>query len=241
MSERRNQRDNRRKSREIDPAENPLREARFGIEVADAGGIHMFLAMPESSEATERIYKASADSQGFVMNLTKVWAWRPDIYEAFASLRTQLTSKSSLTKRDQAVLVCATAAQLGDSYCSLAWGRTLTAETGPAATAAVLAARETSELTGRDQALAAWARKVVADPNATNESDIASLRAAGFGDREIFEITAFIAFRLAFSSINDALGAVPDRELVSGIPEEVVAVVTYGRRPGTALAADGTA
>lgn len=200
----------------------------------------MFIGVPESSDATERIYKSSADSQGFVMNLMKAWAWRPDIYEAFAALRTQLVSKSSLTKRDQAVIVCATAAQLGDSYCSLAWGRTLTAEAGPAATAAVLAAREISELTGRDRALAIWARKVVADPNATNESDIASLRAAGFGDREIFEITAFIAFRLAFSSINDALGAAPDWELVSAVPDEVGAVVTYGRRPETRTPAPGS-
>ena len=191
----------------------------------------MFLTVPESSDATERIYKSSADAQGFVMNLTRAWAWRPDVYEAFAALRAQLTSKSSLTRRDQAVIVCATAAQLGDSYCSLAWGKTLAAEAGPASAAAVLAARESHELTGRDRALAAWARKVVADPNGTTESDIASLRAAGFTDVEIFEVTAFTAFRLAFSSINDALGATPDWELASTVPNEVGAVVTYGRRP----------
>ena len=68
------------------------------------------------------------------------------------------------------MIVCATAAQLGDSYCSLAWGKTLAAEAGPASAAAVLAARESHELTGRDRALAAWARKVVADPNGTTES-----------------------------------------------------------------------
>ena len=129
------------------------------------------------------------------------------------------------------MIVCATAAQLGDSYCSLAWGKTLAAEAGPASAAAVLAARESHELTGRDRALAAWARKVVADPNGTTESDIASLRAVGLADVEIFEVTAFIAFRLAFSSINDALGATPDWELVSTVPNEVGAVVTYGRRP----------
>ena len=191
----------------------------------------MFLAVPKSSDATERIYKSNVDSQGFVMNLTKAWAWRPDVYEAFAALRALLLSKSSLTRRDQAVIVCATAAQLGDSYCSLAWGKTLAAEASPVSAAAVLAARETHELTGRDRALAAWARKVVADPNGTTESDIASLRAAGFSDVEIFEITALIAFRLAFSSVNDALGAAPDWELANAVPSEVAAVVTYGRRP----------
>ena len=48
------------------------------------GECTMFLAVPESSDATERIYKSNADSLGFVMNLTRAWAWRPDVYEAFA-------------------------------------------------------------------------------------------------------------------------------------------------------------
>jgi alkylhydroperoxidase family enzyme len=123
----------------------------------------MFLAEPESSDATERIYKSNADSLGFVMNLTRAWAWRPDVYEAFAALRAQLTSKSSLTRRDQAVIVCATAAQLGDSYCSLAWGKTLAAKPPPRLPQSSRHARARAD--GRDRALAAWARKVVADPN----------------------------------------------------------------------------
>jgi hypothetical protein len=83
----------------------------------------MFLLAPEPSEAVERIYKSSADAQGFVMNLMAAWAWRPEVFDSFAALRDQLTSNSALSKRDQAVLVCATASQLQDSYCSLAWAR----------------------------------------------------------------------------------------------------------------------
>ena len=47
----------------------------------------MFLTVPESSDATERIPQCGADSRGFVMNLTRAWAWRPDVYEALAALR----------------------------------------------------------------------------------------------------------------------------------------------------------
>ena len=60
------------------------------------------------------------------MSLTRARAWRPDVYDAFAGLRARLMSNSTLSKRDLAVLVCATAAELGDSYCSLAWGSWLT-------------------------------------------------------------------------------------------------------------------
>jgi uncharacterized peroxidase-related enzyme len=189
----------------------------------------MFITAPEDSTDTAHLYKSSADSQGFVMNLTRAWAWRPDVFESFAALRGQLTSKSSLSKREQAVIVCATAAALGDSYCSLAWGKTLAAEAGAELAAAVIGASAHGELNARDQALAAWARKVVADPNATSPRDVQSLRTAGFTEKEIFEATVFIAFRLAFSTVNDALGVRPDWELAASVPEAVGAAVNFGR------------
>ena len=194
----------------------------------------MFLAQPEPTEAVQRVLNATQSSQGFVMNLASVWAWRPEIFESFAALRGQLTSSASLSKRDQAVLVCAMASQLGDSYCSLAWGKTLAAEAGAGPAAAILTDGEHASLTARDGALATWARKVVQDPNGTTPADIAALRDAGLDDRAIFEVTAFIAFRQAFSTVNDALGAIPDWQLVSAAPPEVGAAVTYGRRPQTA-------
>jgi hypothetical protein len=43
--------------------------------------------------------------------------------------------------------------------------------------------------------------------------------------------TAFIDFRLAFSTINDALGAAPDLEVAAAAPEPVRAAVSYGRPP----------
>ena len=88
----------------------------------------MFIAAPDESADSAALYKSSADAEGFVMNFSRAWAWRPDVFAGFATLRQQLTSHSALTRRDLAILVCATAAELGDSYCSLAWGRTLATE-----------------------------------------------------------------------------------------------------------------
>lgn len=110
----------------------------------------MFIAAPEDSDDTARIYKSNADSQGFVMNLTRAWAWRPDVFEGFAALRSQLTTKSSLSKREQAVIVCATAAELGDSYCSLAWGKTLAEEAGAVSAAALIDSSSTDRLNARE-------------------------------------------------------------------------------------------
>lgn len=189
----------------------------------------MFLQIPADNEATARLYQNDIEQQGFVMNLSRLWAWRPEVCEAFGALRTQLTGNSTLSNRELAVIVCATAASLGDSYCALAWGKKLAVAVDPSAAAAVLQAIENGGLSAREQALSAWARKVVRDPNTTRPQDVEALRAAGFSEREIFEATAFVAFRLAFSTINDALGVKPDWQLAAAAPEEVSNAVTFGR------------
>src|SRR4051812_36677175 len=183
---------------------------------------------PESEDA-QRLYDASVDGNGYVANYARLWAWRPDVDEAFRSAWAALREPSSLGERDFAVLVAATAAGLGDSYCALAWGTKLAALAGDEAAGSVIRGEGASE---RDEALGRWARKVVGDPNATTSADVQELRDAGLGDKEIFEATAFVAFRLAFSTVNDALGAAPDPELVKKAPEAVRDAVRFGRPPG---------
>ncbi len=60
-----------------------------------------------------------------------------------------------------------------------------------------------------------------------------ALRAAGLDDQAIFDATVFVALRLAFSTVNDALGAAPDKELVDKVPGPVRDAVRYGRTPMT--------
>lgn len=182
-------------------------------------------------EGRDTAYAADRDSDGYVWNVTRLWGWRADIYRDFADLRTSLMGSSSLTDRDWAVMVTAMASQLGDSYCSLAWGQKL-ASLSDAETAARLLANEPAPaLSEREQALAAWTRQLVDDPNATTTDDVTRLRAVGLGDREIFEATTFVAFRLAFSTVNDALGAEPDRQLMDAAPAPIREAVQYGRPP----------
>jgi len=189
----------------------------------------MFLQVPPDDPATAALYRGDLESDGYVMNLTRLWAWRPDVSEAFVGARQKLLAPSSLSARERAVIVCASVATLGDSYCSLAWGRRLADAADADTAAAVLRADGEGKLDSREKALADWARKVVRSPNATTAADVQGLRAAGLGEREIFEATALVAFRVAFSTVNDALGARPDRELAEAAPPAVRAAVSYGR------------
>jgi uncharacterized peroxidase-related enzyme len=196
----------------------------------------MFLQAPSDTDAVLRVYQSDRDQLGFVMNLSRAWAWRPDVFDGFAALRNSLTTRSSLSPRELAVIVCAAASSLGDAYCSLAWGKKLAQAADAATAAAVLQARDCDALSAREKALAVWVRKVATDPNGTRAEDVGALRTAGFGEQEIFEATTFAAFRLAFSTVNDALGVRPDRQIAESAPQEVRDAVPFGRQPATANA-----
>ena len=129
------------------------------------------------------------------------------------------------------MLNAAAASARSDSYCSLAWGNKLAGRASDDAAAAVLQQRDSTDLTEREQALAAWARAVATDPGSTTQDDVDRLRALGLDDRAIFEATVFVAWRLAFGTVNGALGALPDHALVERAPERVRAAVTFGRAP----------
>jgi hypothetical protein len=76
----------------------------------------VFLSVPADNDVTARIYRSDLDEMGFVMNVSRLWAWRPDVCEAFSALRSKLMTGSSLSSRELAILVCITAASLGDSF-----------------------------------------------------------------------------------------------------------------------------
>jgi uncharacterized peroxidase-related enzyme len=187
-----------------------------------------FLTEPPDSPQVRELYDEDLAEDGYVTNGSRLWAHQPATGRQLFDLMSQAFAASGLGYRQRAILVCAAASALGDSYCSLAWGGRLALTADPALAAEVLTGGDAG-LTDQEKALAHWARTVARDPNATTESDIEALRAAGLGDEQIFAITAFVALRLAFSTVNDALGAEPDAKLAESLPGEVRAAVSYGR------------
>jgi uncharacterized peroxidase-related enzyme len=187
-----------------------------------------FLEEPPVSAGARALFDDDLKDGGFVWNVTRLWAHQPDTMNGLFELMSQAFRPSGLSFRQRGILVVAAASTLGDSYCSLAWGGKLGQAADAAVAAGVLDGSDTG-LTDQEQAMAAWARQVARDPNATTPADIQALRDAGFDDGQIFAITAFVALRLAFSTINDSLGALPDGRLAQSLPPEVRDAVTFGR------------
>ncbi|HEX6149867.1 hypothetical protein [Nocardioides sp.] len=194
---------------------------------ASTGGTG-FLELPPTSADVRRFYDDSIAKQGFLMNLTRLWAHDPALHRRLFDLLGDAVRVGELTVRQRAVLVVAAASAFGDGYCSLAWGRTLSGLAGDDVAGQVLRGGDVG-LDPAERALAGWARKVARDPNATEPRDVQPLRDAGYDERQIFATTVFVALRLAFATVNDALGARPDAELLATTPASVRDAVTYGR------------
>jgi uncharacterized peroxidase-related enzyme len=187
-----------------------------------------FLAVPATTSEAQRVFDEDITDLGYVMNASRLWAYQPGVFTGLFDLMDTISTEHGLDIRQRGILITAYASTFGDSYCSLGWGSKLADNTDPQLASGVLRGDD-DRLTPKEQAMAAWARKVAQDPNGTTETDVKTLRDAGFSDAEIFAITAFVALRVALSTVNDALGARPDAALRTSVPQAVLDAVTYGR------------
>jgi hypothetical protein len=195
---------------------------------ADAEDTIGFLRVPERTPAGQDLFDEDLAELGYVMNTSRLWGYQPDTVTALFGLARGASAGHGLSVRQRLILGVACTSAFGDSYCALAWGGKL-AGAGGALTAVAVLRGDDELLSPGERAMAGWARAVARDPNATTAADVRVLRDAGFSDAHIFAMTAFVALRLAFSTVNDALGLRPDAALRRTLPPEVLDAVTHGR------------
>lgn len=187
-----------------------------------------FLVAPEATAEAQRLQDEDLAELGYVMNCTRLWGYQPATVTGLFDLMGLANATDRFDLRRRGILVTACASAFGDAYCTLAWSRKL-AELTDEETAAGVVTGTDDRLDPAERAMAAWARKVARAPNGTTAEDVQQLRDAGFTDPQIFTMTALVALRLAFSTVNDALGARPDRDLHDSTPAAVRDAVTFGR------------
>ncbi len=187
-----------------------------------------FLGAPPQVPEVRAMYDEDADELGYVMNVTRLWGHLPAEHGELFELIDATAEAAGLSQRDRGILITAMSSTLGDSSCSLAWGRKLVAEADADLVVGLLFGGDEG-LSTAELALAHWARQVTADPNATTAADLDELRTAGYDDRQIAAITFFVGLRIAFATVNDALGSRPDRALAESVPSVVRDAVTRGR------------
>jgi len=130
-----------------------------------------FLGVPEPSAGAQRLFDDDMSELGYVMNVSGLWAYQPATFNGLFDLIRESTSAHGLDVGQRGILVAACASALGDSYCSLAWGKKLAAATDAHKASAVIRGDDEG-LTAREAAMADWARKVARDPNGTSGADV---------------------------------------------------------------------
>jgi len=190
-----------------------------------------FLREAPTTPESEALCSEDVDDLGFVMNVTRLWSWQPTTVQKFFDLMSRAT-KDRLTFRERGLIVLATASSIDDSYCSTAWAQKLTPTIGADVAAAVLQ-RDDSALTPIEQAMTSWIRRVMRSATTTTSDDIDDLRQAGIDDDKIFALTFYAAMRMAFSTLNNALGAHPDAQFQTSSAPQVLAAIDYGRPMGS--------
>lgn len=179
-----------------------------------------YLAVPPATEATRALAAEDLEELGFVSNASRLWMNDPALLDALFELVGAAATGARLSVPERGVATIVAATRVGDTYCPLAWGHKLAAATTPEQAAAVLLGSDAA-LDARSRALAEWARTVATAPDSTGPDHVEGLRAAGFDDAEILRLTLFIGLRIAFSTVNAALGARPEAPYVDLLDDVV--------------------
>ena len=189
-----------------------------------------FIRMVREDEASlevRQMYTRYLESLGYIPNYARVFSLHPQVMEAWSNLNKSI--RSSLDTRRYELVTLAAARALKSSYCMLAHGSILCEQFfTPEQLTLIARDYHTSDLTRAEELMMAYAEKVVVDATAVTQDDIDELRANGFSDGEIFDITVTATARCFFSKILDALGVQADEHfltLEAGLRE----VLTIGR------------
>lgn len=160
------------------------------------------------------------ETLGFVSNVSKLWMHDPTSWGTLFDAITITARGADLAISDRAIATIVATQVAGDSYCPLAWANKLGSLSDDESAVAVLR-DQFDHLDDRQHAIADWARKVAQNPDGISHTDLQRLHDAGLSNPAVVRLTLFIALRLAFATVNHALGALPERAFLDHVSEPV--------------------
>ena len=169
------------------------RIARFTVPASLAG-------LPEDVRA--RILEVQ-EKAGFVPNVFLLLARRPAEFRAFMAWHDALMEKDSgLSRAEREMIVVVTSAANRCLYCVVAHGAILRIRAKDPILSDILAVDwRKAGLGARERAMLAFAEKLALRPWDVEDADIEALKAAGFGEDEIWDIGAITALFAASNRI----------------------------------------
>lgn len=190
----------------------PARISRFPVpEVAD---------LPE--DLRERIL-AVQEKSGFVPNVFLALAYRPAQLRLFMDYHDELMNADEpLTKAEREMIVVATSAERDCLYCVVAHGAILRIRAKDPLVADYLATSyRQADLTDRQRAMLDYCVLLSVRPEDVDDADHDALRAAGWSDDAVWDMSAITAFFSMSNRLAHAFGIMPNPEfhLMGRVPK----------------------
>lgn len=179
--------------------------------------IGLDLKVPETSAEPDikKYFDKCMEKIGFVPNVIKVYAARPARWRAFVGMYHAIMDKegSKLSPLECEMIAVVVSAVNRCYYCLVAHGQAVRRLSGDPELGEMLVMNyRVAELSPRQRAMLDFAWKLTETPWLVEEPDRAALRAAGFGEEEIWDIGETAAFYNFSNRMAYTTDMMPNRE-----------------------------
>lgn len=177
-----------------------------------------YVSLETADDRTRALLEEDAEQYGRPSLFARILAHSPETLTARQEYTARLRAESSLDDRLVELVYVAVSASNDCDYCVASHTEQLVEHVGlsPDTVTAVIEGEAT--LDSREAAAVAVARTVAAEPKRVDESDLDSLRSAGFDDREVIELIVTASAAVAANTITDALNVLPADGALSNDP-----------------------
>lgn len=176
------------------------------------------IGLPEAGDYPEDIagYFAKCDEKlGMRPNVLLAYTARPDKFRTFTRFYNQLmlAEDSGLSKLEREMIAVVVSSANRCYYCLVAHGQAIRQLSGdPQLGEMMVMNYRVADLSPRQRAMLDYAWKLTETPHDIAEADRAALRAAGFTDSDIFDITDTAAFFNYTNRMAHGLDMMPNPE-----------------------------
>lgn len=187
--------------------------------MAKVGKRETWLRIPDEGDAPEAVqalFDKATERLGFVPNVLRVYALRPRHLELWNAFYDDLMRGDSGLSREQREMIAVVVSTLNRChYCMVSHGAYLRKLTGdPVFVEQLRTNYRYAGLEPRDRAMLDHAVKLTEQSARCTEADIEALRAVGWTDEDIMDITEVTAMFNFTNRLASGLGWVPNEEFV---------------------------
>ena len=162
----------------------------------------------EATGKVREIYEIELKNKGSVGDATKVFSLRPEFMEAWQLLNNSV--KANMEERYYLLATIVATAGIRNTAWTLAHGAALRSKYyNSEKVEGIIRDYKNADLEPKEQALIAFAEKVLTNSHQISQKDIDILKSHGFSEEDIFNITLTVTSRSFFSRTVDVIGFEP--------------------------------